>query len=136
MSNIDIAIEVMERTRDAGRKLEMNEWTDVLPGCGSVACFGGYISQSPEWRRNPGHGARPSGEPSIVLEEGVSIRGSDAIAEWLDIDAIEACYLCMTETCSLGSIYNENPTFDEVIKNLEILKAGGSLESLAEVCDS
>jgi len=150
MNNIDTAIKIMKRARDAERGLDMNEWqsraqgphvrTEVAATCGTVCCFAGWVALSPEWQADPTRRVSLNGMPQIITDEcefaTAKWLGSDAIAEWLDIDTTDAKLLCEIETCSLGYIYSENPTFDEVIKNLEILKAGGSLKPLAEDDDS
>lgn len=132
IDNINIAIRIMQRVKDLELPLDMGVWqahrpkgylcktVEELHYCGTAACFAGHVAVSPEW---PG-GVALSGAPELN-----GIFGTDAIAKWLDIGHKNSCLLCMMEILSCGTIYGSNPTPDDVIGHLEVLKSGGDLRT-------
>lgn len=133
LDNVNKAIAVMQRVKARGSNFDMAKWQslpegvelakteDRLHACGTLACFGGWLSVSPEWIQEGGS-IDATASPKFNGEV-----GTYAIANWLDIPFRAACRLThpaeFRETHGLS--LSEEITVDHVIAALEDLRDEG-----------
>ena len=133
--NINIAINVMKRHRDAQHTLHMEEYQldacidnvvrveDEL--CGTPCCFAGYLGVSPEFIAK---GGRVS-DCGIPMSD--DLVGEECIADFLGITrgrAASLTWLSLEEMAYPHAVdEGVEPTFDEVIEALESLRDKGVL---------
>lgn len=135
--NIQHAINIMTRAKDAEKVLEMSYWQK--PGfypltlkeeehtCGTPCCFAGYIALSPEFQAAGGEVNKINGAP--IYDEHFD---SEAIHAWLEITLTQAAALCWCiglRWIAYPRACKEfrQPTFDEIIATLQSLLDTGKL---------
>lgn len=134
--NVQLAIQIMLRNRDAGRRLYMCLWQsqdnevddEFIPArtesevtCGMAACLGGYMALAPEFY-DQGLRLLVDGCPYIIVD-GVTHRGYGAVAFLLGIENLRAKRLCYMGPSGheLYGKFAEDVTFDDVIGQLALL---------------
>ena len=110
-SNVQKAINIMQRVIDRGDAFDMRGWQFTSPSerrvaevdlhtCGQAACFGGWVAVSPEFQKDGGRVSNISGAPLYKERD-----RQYAIAEWLEVSTREAESLCGLEVDKRNDLY-------------------------------
>ncbi len=104
--NVRSSIALMQRVIDEERGFSIVCWVydqgdckknpeiaspdeEEATSCGMVACYGGWLAMSKEFRSAGGTNTK-SWAPSIINGEGLVLENADAVAHWLGVPLLEA----------------------------------------------